>query len=64
MPFWTMDLPDELQKYPYTPTVPPDQCQHLGSWRVIRCDSETDIIRCDQCGSRAKVTCNFDDDFA
>lgn len=64
MPMWRTDLPDEPEKYPYTPTVPPDQCRHDGSWRVIRCDNETDVIRCDRCGSRAEVPCSFDDDFA
>jgi hypothetical protein len=63
MPVWTDELPDN-EKYPYKPTVDPKMCQHLGTWRTIYCDSVTDIVRCDRCGLRAQVACNFDDDYA
>lgn len=61
---WNFDLPDEPEKYPYTPTVPVAECSHSGHRRVIRCDGERDIVRCDRCGARAETVCTFNDDFA
>jgi hypothetical protein len=63
MPIWTDELPDN-PAYPYTPIADPQTCRHPGTWRTIYCDNVTDIIRCDQCGLRAKVACNFDDEYA
>jgi len=38
--------------------------KHACRRKVIYCDSETDIVRCDLCGYEKEVSCSFDSDFA
>lgn len=37
-------------------------CQH--SWRVVACDSETDVLECEKCSAQKLAKCNFDEDYA
>jgi hypothetical protein len=37
-------------------------CVH--SWRVVACDSDTDVLECSRCGRQKLVPCSFDDDMA
>lgn len=37
-------------------------CPHR--WRVIACDSQTDVVECSSCGKQGTCPCDFDDEFA
>lgn len=41
-------------------------CGYVHSWRVIVCDSTTDmdVLECARCGKQKVAPCSFDDDFA
>lgn len=30
------------------------------SWRVVRCDNDTDTIECSRCGQQREASCNFE----
>lgn len=34
------------------------------SWRVVRCDNDTDTIECSCCGQQREAACNFDEEFS
>lgn len=36
------------------------RCRH--GWKIVACDSETDVIECIHCGKQRLVPCDFDDD--
>lgn len=40
----------------------PFPCIHR--WRVVACDSETDVVECYHCGQQMLAKCDFDDEYA
>lgn len=40
----------------------PGLCGYVHQWRVIACDSETDVVECANCGRQKLAKCNFDEE--
>ena len=34
-----------------------------GTWRVVRCNDDTDIIECPRCGAQREAECDFDGEY-
>ena len=52
------------KKYPFAVKYrnKPENCHHIYDF-IVFCNSETDIVRCRNCGSEIETSCNFDDDY-